>query len=192
MEYRCQYYTEGCEFVSTSQSIKSHEAHCPHRPFDCPFSVAVTKTFCWRGHIRGMWDHIWCKHTALALPKETRFVFTVNFAVPGLLYRALHARGETFLVVCRVMHKNLYCCVLYVGPEEKASEYKYRIIHTRRGLPHMTHYLPTPSYFVDTEVLFRYMDCAFFPHGMFYGPGSIFTSLGSREVEIGVCEVEIL
>jgi hypothetical protein len=185
MECRCQYYTEGCEFVSTFQSIKSHEAHCPHRPFDCPFSVVVTKSFCWRGKLSGMWDHLWCKHTALALPKDMYFIFTVNFAVSGLLFRTLHARSETFFVVCRVTNQDLYCSVLYVGPEEKASEYKYRIKLTRRGSSYMTVYRPTRQYFVDTEALFRNLDCAFFAHGV-HGHGCGLTSLGTCEVEIGV------
>jgi len=184
MEYRCQYYTEGCEFVSTSQFTKSHEAHCPYRPFDCPFSVVVTKTFCWRGKLSGMWDHLSCKHTVLALPKETYFIFTVNFAVSGVLYRTLHARGETFFVVCRVINQDLYCCVLYVGPEEKAYEYKYRVTLTRRSCSHVAEYRPTRPYLVDTEALFRNMDCAIFAHGMRYGHGCGITDLGSCEVEI--------
>jgi len=48
IKFRCQYYTEGCEFITTAQFIKSHEAGCPDRPFDCPFSVVGTKNFCWK------------------------------------------------------------------------------------------------------------------------------------------------
>ena len=118
-KYRCQYYNEGCDFVSTAHFIKSHEAECRDLPFNCPFSVVVTKNSCWRGHISGLWSHILCKHTALAEPKE-KFVLTVDCAEPGPLHRALHAKCETFLMVCRVINVDLYCCVLYVGPQERA------------------------------------------------------------------------
>jgi hypothetical protein len=112
-------YNEGCAFLSAAEFTKSHEAECRDRPFNCPFSVVVTKNSCWRGHISGLWSHILCKHTALAEPKE-KFVLTVDCAEPGPLHRALHAKCETFLMVCRVINVDLYCCVLYVGPQERA------------------------------------------------------------------------
>jgi hypothetical protein len=131
-----------------------------------------------------MWDHILCKHTALALPEAAKVAFTVNFAAPDPLYRALHVRGETFFVVCRVINGDLYCCVLYVGPQEWAPFCNYRITITKRdGSKYNTVFLPINSYFVDKEALFRNQDCAFFP-GMFDGCDYGFRSLVSCEVEI--------
>ena len=107
MKYRCQYYKDGCEFVSTTEFIKFHEADCPHRPFNCPFSVVVTKIFCWRGHISGMWGHIWGEDTALALPEATKFVFTLDCTGPGPLNRTPSAWDETFSLVFRVINCTL-------------------------------------------------------------------------------------
>ena len=89
IKYCCQYYEEGCEFVSTAQFIKSHEANCPDRPFNCPFSVVVTKRFCWSGHISDMWDHILCKHRALAETEGEIVILTVDCDEPGLLHQAI-------------------------------------------------------------------------------------------------------
>jgi hypothetical protein len=165
MKYRCQYYTEGCEYVYTAHFIESHEDNCSHRPFNCPFSVMVTKNFCWRGHINDMWAHILCKHTALAVPEAENSVFTVDSAAPGPLHRALSKWGETFIMVCRVINMDLYCCVLYVGPQERASFYKYWVaVATKDGSGFATVGLPTKSYFVDAETLFKTRECTFFSH----------------------------
>ena len=183
--YRCQYYKEGCKFVSASQFFQPHEADCPDRPFDCPFSVVVTKNFCWKGHISGMWDHIWYKHKTLTLPTEGKFVFTVDCTVPGPLYRALHANNETFFVACWVINMDLYCCVLYVGPRQRASSYYYYMtIKTREGLEFATVSLPTKSYFVDVETLFRNGDCAVFSYLLWDQCRFVSSSMLYCEVEI--------
>jgi hypothetical protein len=165
MKFRCQYYTEGCDYVYSAQFIKSHEANCPHRPFNCPFSVVVTKNCCWRGHINAMWDHILCEHTALAPSEAAKFVFTIDCAEPGPLHRTLSAWGETFFLVCRVTNMDLYCCVLYVSPQEGAFLYKYWVtVATEDGSAFATVGLPTESYFVVAETLFINRDCAVFSH----------------------------
>jgi len=167
MKFRCQYYTEGCEFVGPAQVITSHEANCPHSPFNCPFSVVVTKTFCWSGHISGMWSHILDKHTALVLPEAGEFTFTVDYNGPEPLHRVLHVRGETFFLVCRLINMDLYCCVLYVGPQGRASWYKYWVaIAPNDDSGYVTGYLPTQSYFVNVETLFRNGVCAVFLYGL--------------------------
>jgi len=161
MKFPCQYNTEGCEYVYTSQFIKTHEAHCPHRPFNCPFSVVVTKNCRWRGHINGMWCHILDKHTALSLPEAAKFDFTMDCAGSGPLHRALSALGETFFMVCRVINMDLYCCVLYVGPQERASFYKYWVtVATEDGSVSATAGHPSKSYFVEAGTLFENRDCA--------------------------------
>jgi len=186
IQYRCQYYVKGCEFVSTAGiDIASHEAHCPLRPFRCPFADDTT-VCCWRGEMSAMWNHIQRQHGSQCVTAARgKCTFTLNCSGPHLSRMALSAWGETFFVVSRVINFDLYCCVLYVGPEEKASEYKYRIILTRPSCSHMTLYLPTQPYFVDTEALFRNMDCAIFLHGVRSGHGYGFTGLGSCEVQIG-------
>ena len=167
IKYCCQYSTKGCEFVSTAQFIKSHEAHCPDRPFKCPFSVVVAKNVCWGGHISGMWDHILDKHKALTVPGEPKFVFTVDCAGPGPLHRALHAWGDTFFMVCRVINRDLYCCVLYVGPEKWASLYNYSMTIMKRNEDgYATVCLPTKAYLVDVELLFETRECAVFSYAL--------------------------
>ena len=165
MKYPCKYYKKGCEFVSTAQFIKYHEAECPDRPFSCPFSVVVTKNFCWRGHLSDMWGHILCEHTAFAKAGRRKFVLTVDCAEPGLLHRALDSRGETFFVVWRVIKMDLFCCVLYVGPEARASSYSYCVtIASTDGSAYATVRLPAKSYFVDVETLFRNREFAVFSY----------------------------
>jgi hypothetical protein len=184
MKRRCQYYEEGCKFVSTSQFVKSHEADCPDRPFDCPFSVVVTKNFCWRGHISYMWAHM-VRHETLSLQGEGKFVFTVDCAQPVPLHRALHARDENFFLVCRVINMDLYCCVLYVGPQESASQYTYWVtILTRDGFGYAKVCLPTKSYLADVETLFRNRDCAVFSYVMWNRCRCVYSSTVSCEVEI--------
>ena len=165
IKIRCQYYKEGCQFVSTCQFINSHEADCPDRPFNCPLSVVGTTNFCWRGHVSRMWDHILCKHPDLAVPKAAKFVLTVDSTRPGTMYRALSACGETFFLLFRVINLDLYCCVLYVGPQERASLYKYWVTaEPRHASECSTVCLPTKSYFADVETLFRNRECAVFSY----------------------------
>jgi hypothetical protein len=165
MKCRCQYYTDGCEFISTIQFIKSHEADCPHRPFICPFSVVGTKNFCWKGHISRMWSHIWDEHRPLAVREECKFSLTLDCAEPGPLHLALSAWDETFFLVMKMINTDLYYCVLYVGPQERASSYKYWVAFTTKdGSAFATVCLPTKSYFVDVETLFRNGECAVFSY----------------------------
>jgi hypothetical protein len=186
MKFHCQYYKEGGEYICTAQFIKSHEANCPHRPFNCPFSVAVTKKLCWKGHIWHMSDHISYKHKLFTLPEEGEFVFKLDCPQPGPLHRAFYALDETFFMVCRVINTDLYCCFLYVGPEEWASRYKYSMtIKTMDGSGYATVCLPTPSYFVDVETLFRKRECAVFSHLVLDRCRCVFSKQVSFEVKIG-------
>jgi E3 ubiquitin-protein ligase SIAH1 len=163
IKFRCQYYTEGCAFISTAPYIKAHEDGCPDRPFKCPFSVVGTTNFYWRGHISGMWSHILDEHGPLAVPGKCQFFLTVDSAGPGALHRALSTWGETFFLVFRVINMDLYCCVLYVGPQERASLYKYWVVlATKDRSGFATECLPTRSYFVGVETLFRNQECAVF------------------------------
>jgi hypothetical protein len=164
-EVSLQYYKKGCEFVPTGQFTNSHGEDSPHRQFRCPFSVVVTKTSCWRGHISDIWGHDLCEHTALAQAGGSRFVLTVDCAEPGLFHRALDSNDETFFLVCRVINMDLYCCFLYVGPEARASSYNYCMtIESTDGSAYATVCLPAKSYFVDIQTLFRNRECAVFSY----------------------------
>jgi len=165
LKFRCQYNTEGCEFISTAHFINSHEASCPDRPFNCPFSVVGTKTFCWKGHMKCMWSHILDEHGPLAVQGNCQFFLTVDCAGPGPFHLALSARGEIFAVVFRMINKDLCCCVQYVGPQERASLYKYWVaIATKDRSLFATVCLPTESYFVNVETLFRNQECVVFSY----------------------------
>ena len=185
MKFRCQYYTEGCEFMSTSQFIKPHEAKCPYRPFNCPLSVVVAKNCCWRGHISRMWDHISYKHGCLSPSEEGEFLFTVHCAISDLLYNIFYVLDETFFLVYRMINKDLYCCVLYVGPEEWASRYTYSMtIKKIDGSDHATMCLPTPSYCVDVETLFKKRECAVFSYAFWDRCRCVYSNGVSCEVKI--------
>jgi hypothetical protein len=89
----------------------------------------------------------------------------VDCAEPGPFHGALSTLGETFFLVCGVINMDLYCCVLYVGPEERASFYKYWLtVATKDGSGSDTVSLPTKSYFVDAETLFKNRECAVLSH----------------------------
>jgi hypothetical protein len=134
-----------------------------------------------------MGEHILDNHAALTLRGEEKVVFTVDCAGSGALHRALYmdTHDETFLVVCRVINMDLYCCVLYVGEQKWASEYSYRmIIKQRDGCDYATVCLPTKSYFVAVETLFRNRDCAVFAYVLWNRCCDEFSSTVSCEVEI--------
>ena len=77
------------------------------------------------------------------------------------LHRALSEWGETFFLVCRVINMDLYCCVLYVSPQEGAFLYKYWVTAaTEDGSGFATVGLPTESYFVVAETLIINRVCA--------------------------------
>ena len=70
-KYRCQYYNEGCDFVSTAHFIKSHEAECRDLPFNCPFSVVVTKKFLLeRSHKWYVGPHFVQAHSSCCNPRN--------------------------------------------------------------------------------------------------------------------------
>ena len=60
---------------------------------------------------------------------------------------------------------DLYCCVLYVGPETRASSYSYCMtVESTDGSAYATVCLPVKSYFADVERLFRNRECAVFSY----------------------------
>jgi hypothetical protein len=184
IKYRCKYHEEGCQFISKSNSIKFHEFYCPHRPFSCPFSVVVTKDLCWSGQVRLMWDHIRNNHADLTLPGEEKFVFIVDCTGPGESHRAFYVHDETFFVIGRLINGDLCCCVLYAGLQERASRYNYKVtIKGRRGRDYATVCLPTESYLVNVETLFRNRGCAVFAHTL-WNRCSEFSNAVSCEIEI--------
>jgi hypothetical protein len=126
-----------------------------------------------------MWDHICYKHDLSTIPEKGKFDLYLDPSQPGPLHRAFYALDETFFMVCRVINKDLYCCFLYVGPEEWASRYKYSVtIKTIDGSGYATVGLPTKSYFVDVETLFRKRECAVFSYLVLDRCGCIWIDVG--------------
>ena len=187
IQYRCQYYKKGCEFLSTAgYDIAFHEAHCPHRPFRCPFADGAT-VCCWRDELSVMWDHIQRKHSSqCATAAQGKCTFTLNCSGHRSSRIALSAWGETFFLVSRVINYDLYCCVLYVGPRTKGSSYSYTVTVSRRGRcarKSATVCHVTKSYFTDVQNIYRNPDCAVFPYGIWNRCADLHMKLS--------CEVEI-
>jgi E3 ubiquitin-protein ligase SIAH1 len=167
IKYPCKFRELGCEESFLMQNIASHQADCPYKPFKCPFSIMKNYKCPWEGHMSEIEDHIKSNHTE---PGHTRSVtgkHNTKMQNVGNLFdewwQAIFSLDEVFFLYSRIRHNSMYFCILYVGPTDKASNYRYRISINKSdmsGSASACHV--TCSYLTDVEEMFRECDCAVF------------------------------
>jgi hypothetical protein len=148
-------------------NIASHQADCPHKPFKCPLSIWKKIKCSWEGQVTAIENHIKSNHTehcrTISVTGKRTSKLSSFECIPQSWFEVIFSFGEIFFLMGLITHVNLYVCIQYVGPTDKASNYRYKITINKSDMSgnawacHVT-----CSYLKDVREIFRKHDCAIF------------------------------
>jgi hypothetical protein len=181
VQYPCIYRKSGCKKLIFQEQITEHQAECPYGSHKCPFAKLANDNCKWEGAVADIKSHIRAEHhRRVSVVTGKQSIVCTNYTY----CRALFAVGEVFLYFSKVKDGIFYICVLYVGPKERASDFKYKIRITttdRRETASMT--LMTRSFTEDVQEIFGNGNCAFFHYNFVTNCTRVFKGL-PIEIEI--------
>jgi E3 ubiquitin-protein ligase SIAH1 len=159
--YPCKNIQRGCTKLLTKKSAKCHAAECAFDNQKCPFAK-ISNTRCnWIGRLDTVRRHVENNHKGSCVQHVSRKFKTVlhNVSHSQRYYQAVITLNELFYISWRVQGGAFHCTVFYVGPEENASDFKYRFsISTKDGdcytISSVTH-----SYFENVHDIIRQGKC---------------------------------
>jgi len=126
----CKHAKNGCKDVFLGDTIAKHQSECLYGLYKCPFSCTSLFDCSWEGIFADMEGHIRSKHVEASDARDvhgTHKVRLPKFETASAWCQALFTMNEVFFRRSLVEHGFLYCCVLYVGPKDKAQNYSYRL-----------------------------------------------------------------
>lgn len=129
VEFPCKHAENGCTEILSMDAITKHQGECPYGLYKCPFVVAGLDCS-WEGFVSEIKDHIRSTHIGASDARDvlgTHKARLPKFETASAWCQALFTMNEIFFRLSRVEDGFLYCCILYVGPKDKASNYSYRL-----------------------------------------------------------------
>jgi len=161
----CKNAKNGCKDVFPVDAITQHQSGCPYGLYKCPFVLTGLKCY-WEGFIAGMEDHIRSKHVEANDTRDvhgTHKVRLPKFDTASAWCQVLFTMKEVFFRRSFVKDGFLYCCVLYVGPKDKAPNYSYRLtIENAEGKGSVSSCHQTTGYQSDIDEIIQKGNCAVF------------------------------
>jgi len=162
----CKHAKNGCKDLFLVDAITKHQSECPYGLYKCPFSCASLINCSWEGFIADMEVHIRNKHVEVSDSRDvhgTHKVRLPKFETSSAWCQALFTMNEVFFRLSLVQHGFLYCCVLYVGPKDKAHNYSYRLtIENTEGNGSVSSCHQTTGYQNDIDEIIKKGNCAVF------------------------------
>jgi E3 ubiquitin-protein ligase SIAH1 len=165
VNFPCKYTENGCTEILPMDSIIKHQPECSHAIYKCPF--VITSLGCpWTGFITDMKDHIKSQHNEASDSRDVLGIHNARlpkFETSSAWCQALFTMNEVFFRLSKVIDGFLYCCVLYVGPKDKASGYNYKLtINNEEGKGSVCAIHTTVEYRSDVNEIIRNGNCAVF------------------------------
>lgn len=165
VKFPCKYKQNGCLEILPLDVILRHESECSHAVYTCPFVIASLECS-WRGFVSDMEGHIKSKHNEVSDARDVLGIHNARlpqFGTSSAWCQALFTMNEVFFRMSKVIGDFLYCCVLYVGPKDKASAYTYKLtINNNEGRGSVCACHQTVGYQSDIEEIIRKGNCAVF------------------------------
>lgn len=129
--------------VALENLATSHQENLPEtNRLRCPFA-AISRVKCsWKGVLHEIKNHVTERHRdeCVAANGERPFVMKLaNFTSTKYYIKRNHYRriimtmDELFYIVCKIEGTHLCCVVMYIGPEEKTSNFRYRFTILKDG-----------------------------------------------------------
>jgi E3 ubiquitin-protein ligase SIAH1 len=165
VQYPCKHAKNGCKEELPVDAIPKHQSECPYGLYKCPF--VITGMVCsWEGFIVDMENHIRSEHVQANDARDvhgTHKVRLPKFETASAWCQALFTMKEVFFRRSFLKDGFLYCCVLYVGPKNKAPNYSYRLtIENAEGKGSVSSCHQTTGYQSDIEEIIKKGKCAIF------------------------------
>jgi E3 ubiquitin-protein ligase SIAH1 len=166
--YPCKNIQRGCMKLLTKKSVKCHAAECAFDNQKCPFAKISNSRCNWIGPLDTVRRHIENNHKGSCVQCVSGKFKTAlhNVSRSQRYYQAIITLDELFYVSWRVQGDAFYCAVFYVGPQENASEFKYRFsISTKDGDCYSVSSL-SHSYFENVNDIVRQGKCVTIDHSI--------------------------
>ena len=134
--YPCKYRSNGCTENFNLDKIVVHEATCRYIPQVCPVAKLGIGICSWSGSYNDIKAHLEENHFEECCEYvEGDCKFTFRLAGDMIYPRFLFAYNEIFFFLFQqkderfkcVLEKMFSAVLLYIGPSENASKYKYRV-----------------------------------------------------------------
>ncbi|XP_066993294.1 E3 ubiquitin-protein ligase SIAH1A [Anabrus simplex] len=137
LPYPCENQNAGCSVTVLSKYLLLHQHRCQFRMHHC---LAGKGMGClWRGQKSQLARHVKSEHPELCImgSKATLRVPMLGDQNASASYRLMFAHGEMFWLSEKHEQDNsLSLYVKYIGPEERAKNYKYQIRFVSRNGNH--------------------------------------------------------
>ncbi|PSN36229.1 hypothetical protein C0J52_22802 [Blattella germanica] len=155
------YTTKQAIWNNNASENNSHEAKCSHGSYKCPFAMISNLDCDWYGSLTMMKDHIEQCHGDKRIQYVSKKFKTVlhNVEKSQRFYQAIITLGEVFYVKWRLYKGSFHCAVFYVGPHERASEFKYRFAISTNDGETVSGCSRTHSFLENVESIFRNGKC---------------------------------
>lgn len=133
--HRCKYRELGCTGQVLVDFKEIHEESCKFRPMRCPFLMGSNCH--WEGALKNVAEHIRLGHNAHSTLNvlESEQELTINNYKERTdgnteyigWVQAVFTLEEVFFVRVRLVNNALYITYLFVGVEEAAKKYKFKV-----------------------------------------------------------------
>ena len=164
----CKHAERGCMGLFSKTELKTHEPKCEHGLYKCPFA-SISKLDCsWSGRMSAIKKHVEKHHGDKSVQYVSRKFKTMlhNVEKSQRFYQTVITMGELFYVKWRLHKNSFHCAAFYVGPHEKASDFKYRFSITTNDGETVSGCSRTHSFLDDVESVFRQGKCIKLNHAI--------------------------
>jgi hypothetical protein len=143
--------------------LPAHQAECPFGIYRCPFSK-ISNVYCARFCLLpDLKTHVLRDHKEMSLQVYGGGKFHSHLSPlthTSYMSKALLVFGELFYAVWKVLEGDLYCTVIYVGPESKSSKFAFRFTLTAiNKIETISTCLITRSYSENINEIFKPGNC---------------------------------
>ena len=144
----------GCTLTFPIALISEHQDVCQFGPFDCRLK---DRTQCeWAGTLKEIKDHVLLKHLLLVRPVTRQTV--KKFSKDNVYVDILRSSDNLFFEAYEVIGDAYYYIIQHIGPEEEASQFKYKFI-LGSGADEITVSSVARSYAVDVQEVYNTGRC---------------------------------
>ena len=126
MIYPCKYQAYGCTESLNCDTIVGHRAKCRYRVQVCPAAKPDIGRFSWTGSYNDFKGHLKEDHLRKCDEYHGPKLYHFPLASFQYVFFFIFAYSEIFCSLCLQKDKILSAVLLYVGPTENASKFKYK------------------------------------------------------------------
>ena len=126
--YPCKYRPYGCVEMFSHAKIASHQATCRYIPQVCPFPKLAIRNCGWTGSYNDIKGHLKESHLEECceyVEGDFKFLYKLTSGMECFCF--IFAHNEVFYSLFQEKDNIFYAVLLYVGPAENATKYKYKV-----------------------------------------------------------------